>query len=250
MSAALAIARVTGRQLLGTKRLIIFGLVALAPAGLFLLGSGTASRSALLDRYMGLTLGLVFILIVPITTLIIAASALGDERRDATLSFLVLRPIPRSLIAASKLAAAFVASFAVTGTAALLLAVAYGMRSGDYGYLVAGVVGAGVATAVYAAVFVPLGYLSTRSTLIGLIYLFVWEQGVAGALGGLATTSPWRLGFAAFLGLAPAEAMDYADPFALGDLAPGAGGSIARAAVFLAVSTAFTAWLLKRRDLA
>ena len=99
MRAAWAITSTTVKQLLGVRRMIVFGLAELAPAGVFLLMTQTLAQEAALDRFLGMVAALYFPLLVPIVTLIVAASALGDERRDGTLSFLVLRPIPRSVIA-------------------------------------------------------------------------------------------------------------------------------------------------------
>ena len=64
--------------------------------------SRSANRGAL-DLELGVLLVVpLFALVIPITTLILASSALGDERRDKTLSFLVLRPISRLEIACAK----------------------------------------------------------------------------------------------------------------------------------------------------
>jgi len=99
----------------------------------------------------------------------------------------------------------------------------------------------------------PLGYLTERATLIGLAYVFVWENGIVGALEGLAGLSPWRLGLAATVAMAPSDfelAVDEIHSFALGSLQPGAGGSVAKVLVLGAISIAVTGWILRRRDLA
>jgi len=248
MTAALAIARVTARQLLGAKRLIGFGLLTVAPALLFFLVSRNVGPFALLDRFLGIGLTTFFIVVVPVVTLIISASALGDERRDATLSFIVLRPISRLTIALSKLGSAFLASFALTGAGALAMGVMYGLRASDWTYVLPMVLGAAIATAVYGAVFVPLGYLADRSTLLGLAYVFIWENGVA-AVTGLSSTSPWRIGYSAFYALVPEEAVSIID-----DNIQGVDGGISDALttgiIFLVLSAAFITLLLRRRDLA
>jgi ABC-2 type transport system permease protein len=249
MTAVLAIARNTTRQLLGVKRLIGFGLLTLSPAFLFFLSSRNVSPSRLLDQFLGIGLGTFFIIVVPVVTLIVSASALGDERRDSTLSFIVLRPIPRWKIALAKLGSAFVASFALTGTGALAMGVMYGLRGDEWGYAVPMVVGAAIATAVYGAVFVPLGYLAERSTLLGLAYVFIWENGVA-AVTGLSSTSPWRIGYSAFYALVPESGVRQIEDFGV----PGVDGGIADALttglIFLVLSATVITLFLKRRDLA
>lgn len=248
MTAALTITRMTTRQVLGLKRLIGFGIMSLFPSLVLFISSGRQVGEGLLQNFLGVGLGLFFALIVPTITLVLSASALGDERRDQTLSFLVLRPIPRAAIALSKLGAAILAAFALTGPGAFALGAVYGIRSDNWSYVVPMVIGTAVATAVYASIFLVLGFLTERSTLLGLAFVFVWENGIVFAVTALATTSPWRLGYSAFLGLAPPEAFDEIGE-ALGNLTPGAGGAVARALVFVVLSTLVTTLILRRRDL-
>jgi ABC-2 type transport system permease protein len=251
MSSAAIIAMMSVRQTLGLRRAIGFGILALAPAVIFVLVLAAPSRIDELELMTGFLLFPHLTITTPIITLILAASTLGDERRDQTLSFLVLRPVRRETIAAAKLAGAFLAASALTGAGGMALGVVYGVTSSDWSLVVPTVVGTVVATAVYCAVFVPLGYITDRSTVIGLAFVFVWENGMAAAVQSLATTSPWRIGFSALSGMAPKvlSGGDIRD-FALGDLMPGAGGALVRAAVFLLLATAVISAMLRRRDLA
>ena len=161
----------------------------------------------------------------------------------------MLRPISRWAIALAKLGSAFLASFALTGTGALAMGVMYGLRGDQWAYVMPMLVAAAVATAVYAAVFVPLGYLAERSTLLGLAYVFIWENGVA-AVTGLSSTSPWRIGYSAFYALVPEEGVRQIQDFGV----PGVDGGIADALttglIFLALSTTVITLFLRRRDLA
>ena len=134
-----------------------------------------------------------------------------------------------------------------TGAGALAMGVTYGIRASDWNYVIPMLVSAAVATIVYAAVFVPLGYLSERSTLIGLAYVFIWEGAIVSAIGSLANTSPWRIGFTAFLAVAPEEAQFVeAD---LGIVNPNLGTTLITVAVFIALSLLATSWILRKRDL-
>src|SRR5687768_11129080 len=102
MTPFLAIVGVTIRQLTDRSRLLGFGLLNLVPSVLLAAVARSANRGAL-DLELGVLLvAPFFALVIPITTLILASSALGDERRDKTLAFLVLRPISRLEIAAAK----------------------------------------------------------------------------------------------------------------------------------------------------
>jgi len=253
MTAMLAITRMTVRQVLGLRRLIGLTLLAIAPAGIFFLSTSRSDPSRIAEGLAGATVGAFINLVVPVITLIMASSVLGSERRDQTLSFLVLRPLSRLSIAGAKLVAAFVTAFALTGIGALALGILALIRLDDAGYVVPMLVGTAIATLAYAAIFMPLGYITERATLIGLAYVFVWENGIAGALTGLAGLSPWRLGFSALVDLAPASfgpAIADMRSFALGDLQPGAGGSTVKVLVLAMLSVAVTGWILRRRDLA
>lgn len=251
MNRFVVIVSATLRQVLGTRRVVIFGLAALVPAALLLLGARNESGEELLQIFLGTGYWLHFFLAVPITTLTLSAAALGEERRGQTLSFLVLRPIPRGAIAGAKLTAAVLGALALNVGGAAAMSVAYASLGGDWGYLVPMVAGSAVATVIYASLFVPLGYLSERSTLIGLVFVFIWEGGVA-AIPSLATTSPVRLGFAAYVSLAPAgmlAAIEEEVEYVLGNITPSASAALVQAAVLLAISIAFVTWLLRTRDL-
>jgi len=253
MTAMLAITRMTVRQVLGVRRLIGLTLLAIAPAGIFFLSSSRSDPSGVAEGLAGTTVGAFINLVVPVVTLIMASSVLGAERRDQTLSFLVLRPLSRLSIAAAKLAAAFATAFTLTGLGALALGILALIRLNDAGYIAPLLVGTAIATLAYAAIFMPLGYITERATLIGLAYVFVWENGIAGALEGLAGLSPWRLGFSAMVDLAPPSfgpAIGDMRSFALGNLQPGAGGSAIKVLVLGLLSVLVTGWILRQRDLA
>lgn len=259
MNAFLAITKVTIRQTLRPKRAIGLGLLSVSAAVTYVLtalgGAGSSGsleyrQQQAFDIFLGITVGTFMNIVVPVVTLIIATSVLGDERRDNTMSFLVLRPISRFTIGAAKVAAAFVESFAITGLGAAALGIAAAFRIDTFAYVLPLVVGTAVASAAYSAVFVPFGYLLKRATLIGLTYVFIWENGIAGAIPALASLSPWRIGVSAMAGLAPRKFLLELPEFAIGSIVPGAGGAVLKAMVMTVLSAAAVAWILRQRDLA
>lgn len=247
MMPAAAIFTATLREILGVRRLLLFGALAAFPGFVFAVGSSDERGATLLRSLIDNGVNIHFSLAVPVTALILSAAALGAERRDETLSFIVVRPIPRVTIAGAKLAAAFAAASALNAGGALILTGVYWARADEPGFVLPLIAGSMIATLVYCSVFVPLGYLSERSTLIGLAYVFVWENGVVGVLGVLGVTSPWRIGYTAFSSLAPVTLR--IDDFVLSDLTPSAPTSLAEALLFAAASAALLTWILKRRDL-
>ena len=255
MTAFTAITRVTIRQTLRLRRFVGLGLLSLSVAGTYLLTSLGQRRAGgdpdgAFDIFLGMTIGTFMNIIVPVVTLIVATAVLGEERRDNTMSFLVLRPVGRTTIGAAKVVAAFLEAFALTGLGAIGFGVVAAIRMETWEYFFPLLAGTAIATAAYAAVFVPLGYLLRRATLIGLTYLFIWENGIAGAVPAVAGISPWRIGVSGMAGLAPGRFFAELPDFAVGSLTPGAGGAAAKAIVLMLLSTSAVTWILLKRDLA
>jgi len=249
MRAARTITIATVRQVLGLRRAIIFGLAALAPALVFLLTSQTLADEAALNRFLAMVISMYFPLLVPILSLIISASALGDERRDGTLSFLVLRPIPRSVIAGSKFLGAALVIGAINALGGGALGFVYGLETGSWNALLPLIIGGVIAGTVYAALFVPLGFFTDRAVLAGLAFVLVFENGVVSALSSLSAFSPWRLGLSAFSALAPDAVATGLFDFGIANLS-GFGSTMVRSVVIVALSVAATTIVLRRRDLA
>ena len=247
MKAFLAITRVTLRQLLGGKRLLAFGLLALVPAVVMFLASRDLTETAVVERFHEAPVAIVFLIVLPVVALILGASALGDERRDGTLSFLILRPLPRSSIAAAKLFAAWAGTTAIVGTSAALAAAVVGIRIGDWSYIAPAAFAAAVSALAYSAVFLLLGYFTSRAVLLGLVYVFIWENGVTFAAASLANVSLFRIGLSAYAGLVP-ESLVQLDEV-LGSVAPGAGGAVAKVLVVAVLAVLAAGSLLRRRDL-
>ncbi len=249
MRAAWAITTATVAQVLTLRRAIIFGVAALSPTFVYLLLVSTLSEEAALDRLGAMIFFVYFPLLVPIISLIVASGVLGAERRDGTLSFLVLRPIPRWVIAAAKAAAAVIVAGGLNAFGALALTVSYAVETGDWNLVIPLVVGGLLASIIYAAIFVPLGFFTDRAVLVGLLFVFVFENGIVTALRGLSALSPWRTGFSAFIALAPADLLtgeDLADtPVELISLSTAALWT----AIAAVVSVALVALVLRNRDL-
>jgi ABC-2 type transport system permease protein len=247
MTAAIAIARVGYRQVLGVKRVIGLGLLGALPAIAYFLATTSSTQPSAYRTFVEIATALLLFQVIPVITLVIASSSLGDERRHDTLSFIVLRPLPRTAIVAAKLVAAWLAAFTVSGIGALLMAIALGLNAGEWGQVFPLLAGAAVTTLGYTAIFLPLGYLTRRATLIGLVYIFIWEAGIVTALSGMSSTSISRIGISAFFGLAgdaPLESVDGS----LGNIVAGAGGAAAKVTVLGALAVLFCARLLRRRD--
>lgn len=248
MTPFLAMIRVTARQLTGRTRLLGFGALSLVPALLLAAASRSAEPGAL-DLELGVMLVVPFFaLIVPITTLILASSALGEERRDKTLSFLLLRPIRRVEIAAAKTVAAAAVStgFAMLGIAAL--GVTWAAIGGSLDVLPSIMLGATLACVMYSAVFVLLGNILARATLVGLVYVLFFETVLVDEMPRLASVSLWRIGLGATLETMPAHFPARAFLAALGEWVPSVGSAAIVTASIFVVTVGICTVLLKRMD--
>lgn len=248
MTPMLAIVRVTARQLTGRSRILMFGLLSLFPAGLLAAVSRSADASAL-DLELGVLLVVpLFALVIPITTLILATAALGEERRDRTLSFLVLRPISRVEIALAKsiAAAAVSTGFALLG--ALALSLTWVALGGSLDVFPPIVLGATLACVMYGTVFVLLGNIFARATLVGLLYVLFFETVIVDEFSRLAGGSLWRIALGATLDLMPASFPARALLAALGNWIPTLGSALIVTGCVAVIAVGICTVLLKRTD--
>jgi ABC-type transport system involved in multi-copper enzyme maturation permease subunit len=247
MNAGLAIVRVTLRRLITRKRMIGFILFASIPAVVVLFAStGDRSAARLAELYHNTTFAILLVVALPVIAIVNATGALGDERRSHTMSFLALKPIPRWSIALATILASVGATLTVAFVAVGLGWVVAGSATADWG-IGRGPALAALITAVgYGTIFVPIGLLTRRATVIGLVYLFLWESSFANAVAALAPTSLGHIALQAYTDVAPG--MDFVD--SLGTLEPDAGKALLKVLVVALVSLASTTWALRTRDLA
>jgi ABC-2 type transport system permease protein len=249
MTPVLALLAASIRQLLPLKRSLALAVLQLVPAIVYLLASSNRTADAALEVFLDGGVATYFVLVLPIVSIVLASSALGVERRDQTLSFIVLRPVRRSTIVVTKLTATVVASMALHSVGAVALGGAHIIRfSADIDLVFALLGGAAIATIAYASIFVPIGFLTDRAVIIGLAFLLIFENGVVNALSALETLSPWRLGAAAFADLAGVSNDGLEE--SLRSLAHDAGRSLMVVLIMAGVSILITTLLLNRRDLA
>ena len=112
--------------------------------------------------------------------------------------------------------------------------------------LLPGLIFLAAAAVGYAGVFVPLGYLFTRSVLVGLGYLILWESILAEAVSGLAQLSVWRISLSIYTDLVPSINADIGE--ALGGVTPGALGGAAKILGVLVAGIALLSWAMRHRD--
>ncbi len=236
------------RQALPIRRTIILGLIQLSPMAIYLIATTNRTSDAAFEGLVGIASTILFALTVPVVSIVIGASALGVERRDQTLSFIVLRPISRTALGATKMLAATTAAIGVNLIGVLALGLAHAVRFGGAGLIVGLSVGVAIATSMYVSLTVPLGFLTDRAVIVAMAYLLVFENGVVNALPALSTLSPWHYGLTAFTAL-----VNDALPYVFNSIEPldvSITRSLTATAVAFAAGVFLTAQLLGSRDLA
>lgn len=176
-------------------------------------------------------------LVIPTVTAFVAvvlgASAIGDEREDGTILFLVATPLSRLGLVLTKVLASWTASMALLAPAVVVAGViALGDRLSAEQILWP-LLGVALSALCYCAVTAWLSMLSRRPVMIGALYILLWE-------GSIATfaASADRFSIAAYGRAIAVEGVADVN-------APDASG--ATAVVVLAAAAALAAWAATRR---
>ena len=119
-------------------------------------------------------------LLLPLAALFFGGPTIVDEVEGRTITFLTLRPLSRTVLFGSKLAASMVLTVAVTTIPIVLffLVCALGTDAGfadGIGLLGAAVGTTAVGAITYTAVFAMLGVIFTSTLLPGIVYYVVFE---------------------------------------------------------------------------
>jgi ABC-2 type transport system permease protein len=162
-------ARVAGLLALGAVVVIV---------GFAIGASDTADK---LDDGTALVSNLGLALFVPVVTLVVASSVLGDPNEDGTLVYLWLRPVPRWTLAGSSALAALTASLPLV---IIPMALAAALTRAGPELTTATIASCALASVTYTGLFTFLGLRVKRAMAWGLAYILVWEGFVANAGAG------------------------------------------------------------------
>ena len=232
------------RRLMQRSRVFWLILLASVPGLIFGIAGIDLAPDDLSEAFVGIMLSVGFT--YAIAALILTISTLRDERDAGTLPYLYMRPIPRWSVAVSSLLAGILAAgtIAVGGWVATVLA---GLIHGaDMAVIIPGAALLLAAAVGYAAIFVPVGYLFSRSVLVGLGYLILVELALSGLVSGLAQLSIWRIAASIYVDLVDTTGLPINE--ALGAVAPGVGGGLVKLGVVLVLGLGVLTWALQKRD--
>ena len=117
---------------------------------------------------------------VPVLGVFYGTSLIADEVEDKTITYLFTRPIPRGAVLVGKYLAYLVCTiFVVLPSVMLVYLLVVPMRGslgGSFIDLVKDLILLALGLAVYGAVFAFIGARFKRPLLVGLIFVFGWEQ--------------------------------------------------------------------------
>ncbi len=122
--------------------------------------------------------------VLPVSSLVMASSALGELREDHSLVYLWLRPLRPWVVPVAAFGAAVSLVFPLVVIPGVLAAVLSGTGGGLPG---AALIAIAVGTLAYCGVFLAFGLWVRRTLLWGLAYILIWEGFVASAGTGPAS---------------------------------------------------------------
>jgi ABC-2 type transport system permease protein len=130
----------------------------------------------------GMIWGLYLRFIVPVLGVFYGTSLIADEVEDKTITYLFTRPIPRGAVLVGKYIAYVACTICVVLPSVMLVYLLVVPMRGSLGAafpdLLKDLMLIAVGLAVYGAVFAFVGAKFKRPLLIGLVFVFGWEQAV------------------------------------------------------------------------
>lgn len=219
------IAAVTIRSLLGRRRSLLIGLLALLPIVVALLVRVSGRVGPGLDEIGAVVLDrLVVTTLLPLVALVFGTTAIGAEIDDGTALYLLIKPIARWRIVAAKLLVATGLTAALTAPTAFVAGAILLADGPGLAVPVGAAVGTAAGAVAYATVFLALSLVTSRALPVGLVYILVWEGILAGLFEGTRVLSvrQFALGIsAAIAGRPDPNLLDGATALLLAALAVG-----------------------------
>lgn len=184
----LVIASVTLRQLGRQRRMALLVLLALVPvlvSLIYRLAANDQNPDGPTDFASGILATFVVNLVLPLTALLIGTSALGQDIEEGTIAYLIAKPLARWKVIVAKVLAGWllttgVVLISVLGSGALVL-----LGEDGVSLIPAFAVAIAAGGLAYVVIFVALSLRFSRSLVIGLAYVFVWEAIISQFISGV-----------------------------------------------------------------
>jgi len=178
---------------LWSKRALVFALLYALPIALAVLiqqvGAGFKGPSVGYEPAFAefvLLFNLLPQVFIPLTALVFASGMIQDEIEDQTITFLLIRPLPRWSIYAAKLAATLLGSIILTAAATAVIFVVIGWGQPEYwgsgggsSRMLMVITLYALSLTAYHAIFGLLSLLMRKAILLGVAYIILLEGWVA-----------------------------------------------------------------------
>ena len=253
----LPILNLTVRQFLGGKAVRVVVALSFIPclfAAIYLINTDIATpREFLVELFKE---ALVAPTLLPITVLILATAALGNEVEDRTLPYLTLKPVARLRIVLEKLVGVLVVALPAVVLGLLVTALIVAQGQDDYAFVARPAQGdlalapvvwamlgaAAVGTVLIAAVFLAISLVIPRALLAGIVYVFAWESLLGRFLPGIRVVSIRHYIQSVFVALLDDPDVTIANATSL-------RGSLITVGVVCVVAVLFATWRLRSMNL-
>ena len=173
----------TLRQISGRWRIAIMTVLASMPVFIAILMLRSKDAPSVTDFETAILSTMLAGSIAPLVVLAIAAASFGNEVEDRTLANLTISPVPRWQLALPKFLAVMTIAGPFIAVSALLTS--YIAFLGDVTATAAVTISAIAGVAMYAALFVWLGLVSTQAIAVGVFYIVLWEGFFSGFISGV-----------------------------------------------------------------
>ncbi len=184
-SALAALLNITAARQVRGRRLLILCVLFALPILFAVLAHRFEDPYRLEDVEAVLIFGLIPQALLPLAALLFSSGMVQDDVEEQTLTYLLIRPIPRWLIYLVKVAGTWLVISLLNAlfTTAALMAVYWGTGelAPDALFQKAGILAAILSLSLFAyiALFGGLGLLTRRSLVLGVLYIIVFEGVVA-----------------------------------------------------------------------
>lgn len=191
----MTITLLTLRQFLRSKSLLVVLAISLLPVIFAVIPQLVISDTSLREvrRMLADVIYLPFVAttLLPLATLVLATSALGDEIDDKTLHYLALKPISRFRITFEKWLAVIIVTVPVVwlGLIATWFVISWG-NTGDMQDMIWPLLGSSLVGILgFGSLFLLLSLFIQRALLFGVFYVFIWESTLSQFLPGIRSIS-------------------------------------------------------------
>lgn len=198
--------------------MVVVAIICLIPLAIaiipHLVSDMTSIRSLRSNMGNVIFLNMYATILMPISVLVLASAAFGDEIDDKTLYILTLKPISRFRIVFEKfLAVLAVAIPVIWGSIAIVWAVlSWGNFDDMSDMLWPMLAGSLVGIVGFGSIFLAVSLYMRRTLLLGMFYVTIWEGTLASFLPGIRSFSISHYGRSMYSNLLGDERLAISDP--------------------------------------